>query len=682
MKKLLSSLLVALLMVTAFTNDLNGQKFEPVHVNLHDPKPSKTHNFSGSGQDRRDLFLQQNEYLYFLCKIWGAVKYYSQQQCNIQWDELLYETIENVLLAQTHDQFNAVVMEMLLHVGDNEEVESHPSFPNVVLNFDFDWIESDLLSSEVKSFLEVFTNRIYPSSKNCLLKQFAFDDPYRNGWIDFRNDQINMSLNYFHEVDRLMLLFYYWNHMNYFFPYKDVMDQDWDTTLIQFTEIFRQSLTELALHKSFFRLTNKINDTHGFTSSPLTDVMFWGGYFVPDIYLKRIEDKCVVIQTNGSKEIQPGDILTHIDGTCVVEIEDSLSQFISASNMPAMYQRIYTSFLRGPMHSSVTLSLLNAHNVPYDVTLVRNKFPKDYTAVGLTALNPVCDSYCITSCGSGYVNMDLLESSQIHEMMEVLKDVPAIIFDLRNYPRHTLWTLIPYIFEKPRPFAIFQEPALTQDNNSLINYLPGWYYEYNDQWNFGNWYNASPYSGDIYILVDEVTLSLAEYTAQALSYHPNATVIGTQTAGADGNISIIVYPGGIRTVFTSLGMYYADGSPQQRVGVKIDRVVAPTIAGIRAGIDEVLQSALDCVDVSSPHAPAWAENVVIYPNPVRNILNVDVEGVNETVCIEILNSRGELIYQGRMKNHFAFPTEALPAGLYFVKLKLQDKIKVKRFIKH
>ena len=40
---------------------------------------------------------------------------------------------------------------------------------------------------------------------------------------------------------------------------------------------------------------------------------------------------------------------------------------------------------------------------------------------------------------------------------------------------------------------------------------------------------------------------------------PGVTVIGTQSAGANGNVSEFVLPGGIRSCFSGLGWYYPGG---------------------------------------------------------------------------------------------------------------------------
>ena len=97
------------------------------------------------------------------------------------------------------------------------------------------------------------------------------------------------------------------------------------------------------------------------------------------------------------------------------------------------------------------------------------------------------------------------------------------------------------------------------------------------------------YMGSVVILVDEISLSQAEYTAMAFRGAPSAVVVGSMTAGADGNISQIPLPGGMSTLMSGIGVFYPDGTPTQRVGIVPDLVVRPSIAGIREGRDEVLE---------------------------------------------------------------------------------------------
>jgi C-terminal processing protease CtpA/Prc len=92
--------------------------------------------------------------------------------------------------------------------------------------------------------------------------------------------------------------------------------------------------------------------------------------------------------------------------------------------------------------------------------------------------------------------------------------------------------------------------------------------------------------------VDAVTQSSAEYHSMAFRAAPGAVVVGSTTAGADGNVSQIPLPGDLHTMISGIGVFYPDQRPTQRIGIVPDVIVEPTIADIRAGRDPVLEEAL------------------------------------------------------------------------------------------
>ena len=87
------------------------------------------------------------------------------------------------------------------------------------------------------------------------------------------------------------------------------------------------------------------------------------------------------------------------------------------------------------------------------------------------------------------------------------------------------------------------------------------------------------FDGKVVILVDEISQSNAEYTAMAFRAAPDAVVVGSTTAGADGNVSRIPLPGGLRAAISGIGVFYPDKTPTQQVGIVPDIVVRPTIEG-------------------------------------------------------------------------------------------------------
>ena len=120
------------------------------------------------------------------------------------------------------------------------------------------------------------------------------------------------------------------------------------------------------------------------------------------------------------------------------------------------------------------------------------------------------------------------------------------------------------------------------------------------------------YAGKIIVLVEENTQSAAEYAAMAFRTAPGAFVLGSTTAGADGNVSEIPLPGGFSTWISGIGVFYPDKRPTRSIGIIPDVVVNPTLAGIRAGRDEVLEEALR--QILGPHTSSEKLRRLIRPS--------------------------------------------------------------------
>ncbi len=51
-------------------------------------------------------------------------------------------------------------------------------------------------------------------------------------------------------------------------------------------------------------------------------------------------------------------------------------------------------------------------------------------------------------------------------------------------------------------------------------------------------------------------------------------------------------PGGFRTMISGIGVFYPDKKPSRQIGIVPDKIVYPTIEGIREGRDEVLEEGI------------------------------------------------------------------------------------------
>lgn len=83
------------------------------------------------------------------------------------------------------------------------------------------------------------------------------------------------------------------------------------------------------------------------------------------------------------------------------------------------------------------------------------------------------------------------------------------------------------------------------------------------------------YNAPIVVLVNEGNQSAAETSVQVIQCNPNTQTIGSQSAGANGNISEFILPRGILGAFSGL-VVLSRRMVVNRQGVKIDHEIRPT----------------------------------------------------------------------------------------------------------
>ena len=174
-----------------------------------------------------------------------------------------------------------------------------------------------------------------------------------------------------------------------------------------------------------------------------------------------------------------------------------------------------------------------------------------------------------------------MKEAECTHYIEEAAGTKGLIIDIRNYPSEfVVFALGAHLVEKETEFVRFTE-------GDLVN--PGAFH-------WTKPLSLSPerpqYAEKIVILVDESSMSQAEYTSMAFRSAHGAIVIGSTTSGADGNVSPFALPGGLHTMISGIGVFYPDKTATQRIGIKPSIEARPTVAGIRAGRDEVLEEAL------------------------------------------------------------------------------------------
>ena len=196
--------------------------------------------------------------------------------------------------------------------------------------------------------------------------------------------------------------------------------------------------------------------------------------------------------------------------------------------------------------------------------------------------------------GIGYVDLRRLERSEVDAMFEKVRDTRALIFDLRGYPRGTAWSIAPRLNVRGARYgATFRRPQI----DGFSPYREDLHFGFSQPLPVSD---QPKYTRPTVMLIDDRTISQAEHTGLFCEEAAGTVFIGTPTAGANGDVTNFSVPGGIRIGFTGHDVRHADGRQLQRVGLQPHVEVAPTIAGIRAGRDEVLERAIQYLEEKVP----------------------------------------------------------------------------------
>lgn len=517
--------------------------------------------------------------LYYAGKIWGVLKYFHPQIAagTKNWDSLLVQTIPKVQSAKNDSEYTVVMLAMIAQAGPVfRPFPPAPTIPADLQLNDWTWLTNQALPLTVRA--QVDTVRLYCRPQfNTYVSQGPGGNPTFESDKQFY--QFGDTLLPSPEL-RLLALFRYWNAINYFFPSRKLTTQQWDATLKEFIPKVWAVTDNKGYHITMLELGTRTNDGQAIAHSTIIANQVVGTAYLP-LALMYIGTETVVSKVLGdSLAVKPGDIIRKINGVDIHTVRDSLRKYTAGSTGDGLERNISVRILLGQLNESVRLLLENLSG-QREVVLKRID-PSSYSAL-LSAKGPIWKT--LRSPDSirtyGYVDIRRLKVSDVSAMFSDLWSMDAIILDCRNVPQGTLPEIVRYLF----PTSLYNS-NLTVPN---VQY-PGTMYWMPTFIGISNF--SKPYDKAITVLINEETAGQGEQMAMTLGLFPRSMKIGSQTAGATGEVSTIYLPGGIMADFTGLGVYTPNGNAVQRSGITSDRVVHPTIGGIRRGSDEVLLTAL------------------------------------------------------------------------------------------
>ena len=393
---------------------------------------------------------------------------------------------------------------------------------------------------------------------------------------------------------RLLALFRFWNVINYFFPYKHLLDEPWDNVLVRFIPQFEADKDQIEYQKTVREVVAEIKDSHGFIVG-VNEFDRSLGTFQAPLLLGYAEGQVVITKlldeaAAKAAGLAVGDAILAIDQDPTAKRIERFGQLFASSTPQAVRFRAMRSLLAGEQASHVKLSVRGADGQTREVELERKTPAGEYGRAFFDGTQRKTPVYEILPSGFGYIDLARLPFADADKAMDALIKTPAIIFDMRGYPNGTAWKIGPRLTTKKKVIgAQFRRPFLQAITLGSSDYSAGTDYMFEQPLPPST---GESYSGKVVMLINETAISQAEHTCLFFEAATDVTFIGSPTNGANGDVTTMILPGNIRVNFSGHDVRHADGRQLQRVGIQPHVKVEPTVRGIREGRDEVLESAI------------------------------------------------------------------------------------------
>lgn len=525
-----------------------------------------------------------------LCNVWGTLKYFHPEIASGKhnWDSILVTSLDKILDSKHRNTFQEEVDKMFDVSGENNAPEfiiDKSAHPYTYRNIDHSWVDkSNNLNKNQKQKLRY--NYSHPFQEQ---NYYAQNNPDDEGNIITPNEKPFLEMNMPNREYRLLGLFRFWNVINYYYPYKYATDKPWDKVLTDLIPEFINTNDSVSYHKAVLKMTASIDDGHG-GIYPFLDESVAGKYS-PPFFFKLIDDKAVITKILDWEEakkakVQDGSVIEKINGVSIADRAKEFWDYVAASNDRAKYKELHKLILNSKQQSAI-YSGYNPDGSKFssEIALSERNFLKEYLEF-FEMTSPII-SKMITN-DIAYVYAANITSKNMDSIMLPLMNTKTIILDLRNYPNTMpIYRMANYYLDEPKTYG--------KETRINFNYPGLLYYQNLNSGTSSETVgkeNSNPYEGKLILLVDDRTQSLPEFDCLILKTYKNTTIIGSQTAGADGNQTRMTFFGGHKISFSGMGIYKADGGEAQRVGIPIDIPVQYKINDFIDKNDPILERAI------------------------------------------------------------------------------------------
>src|SRR5690606_16738192 len=229
----------------------------------------------------------------------------------------------------------------------------------VKLEPDLDWITASGFSDELTELL-LDIKQAKRADKHYYIGMVP-----NVGNPEFKNEAAYAQMDPADDGMRLLALYRYWNMIQYFFPYKNLIEEDWKEVLGEFVPKFAAVDDAEGYVLELLKLIGRVHDSHAsLQGNPVLDKFFGERHAPVDVYF--VEGKPVVTgyrhdQWGTATGLEVGDVITAVNARAVADRVGELQEYAPASNLARQLQDIAPMLVRSN-DSTIQLDVLRDGN--------------------------------------------------------------------------------------------------------------------------------------------------------------------------------------------------------------------------------------------------------------------------------------------------------------------------------
>lgn len=402
--------------------------------------------------------------------------------------------------------------------------------------------------------------------------------------LTFHSEKKNKEPESDSTYTRLAVSAIIWNVIQHSYPYFEHCDIDWESSL---KDLLINASVEQSKHdflNGVYKASSKLDDGHISMSHP--DLMF--KFYYPPFFLDHAEGKFVISRIlEENTDVKEGDIVLEIDGVDINKAADEAVKNCSASTPGRKMDYLLSGKLVNNKNCGPIKLKILRNEKDLEVSVDRTYKFNTFIEKGLfREYRP--EKYIEIKPGIFYADLTRFEPNELENKLSTLIDADGVIFDLRGYPYFDS-DFLQHLTDEPVKCPQLLIPQIIYPDRENMNDWDG-----SGRW---EWEPKKPrFKGKIVFITNASAISWAETLLSMVEAYRLGTIIGTQTAGTNGDCNRLKLPGGYSFAFTGIKTLKHDGSPHHGTGIIPEIQVHRTIKGISEKRDEFLEKALELIE--------------------------------------------------------------------------------------